>query len=136
MIVVRLIKVIFLVFSTISRGKARWSMRRGIFNILSFSNHLDTVALHIHEEGDVVWEQVFFLTAKGHTNRRVRVSLRSHVDANGAPHLMGREEKAIRMAKGRRHTQELDPNFLKRFGSERVTHRDRVDGLELGAGQG
>jgi hypothetical protein len=135
MIVVRLIKVIFLVFSTIGWRKLRWSLRRGVFSILSFFNNLDAVALHIHEEGDVVWEQVFFPTAKGHTNRHVRVSQRSHVDANGAPHLTGREEKAIRMAKGRRHTQELDPYFLKRFGSERVTHRNRDDGLELGAGQ-
>jgi hypothetical protein len=63
------------------------------------------------------------------------VSQGSRVDANGAPHLTGREEKAIRVVKGRRHPQELDPDFLQRFRSERVAHRNRDDGLELGAGQ-
>jgi hypothetical protein len=110
-------------------------MRRGIFNILSFSNHLDTVALHIHEEGDVVWNQVFFPEAKRHTDRRVRVSQRSHVHADGTPHLTGGEKEAVRMAKGRGHAQELDPNFLQGFGSERISHRNCDDGLELGAWQ-
>jgi hypothetical protein len=134
-IVVRLIEVIFLIFSAIGRGKLRWSLRRGVFSILSFSNDLDTVALHINEEGDVVRELIVFPAAKGHTHRRVRVGQHSHIHANGAPHLTGREETAIRMAKGRKHAQKLDPHFLKRFGSERVSHRNRDDGLELGAGQ-
>jgi hypothetical protein len=112
-ILIRLIGVIFLVFSAICRGELRWSLGRGVSRILVISDHLDTVAMHIDEEGDEVWEQVFFPAAEGHTDRSIWVHQGRHVDANGAPHLTGREEKAVRMAKRRGHTQKLDPDFLE-----------------------
>jgi hypothetical protein len=134
-LLISLIVVLFLVLSAITGRELRRIVRRGVLGRLGFTSNLNTVALHVYKEGDVVRQLIPFAAAKGHTHRRIRVSQRSYVHPNRTPHLAGRKEMAIGVKKRRRHAEQPDPNFLQSFRSERVALRDSDNGLELSTGQ-
>jgi hypothetical protein len=53
-LLISLIEVFFLVFSAISGRELRRVVWRGVLDRLSFTSNLNTVALHVYKEGDVV----------------------------------------------------------------------------------